>query len=226
MPDILFMFILSVIEQITFLGSMYFFLGTPLKKCLYSPFAIVVNIISTFIMFYIQTCFDSPYMFLNVLPAMLQYFIAVKLVSHSPIKKCISAILCTYLFQFTFQILPAVLMLLLFPNFTVIDTTLPSAVIIILAGIATLILYRFRFFRKVYSLLVENYLLIFSVFLVIFLFIITLSRSVSDLNVPENIGQLLTLFLSLIIFFIFFFVFFVYKSKNKCCIITRPIFRY
>lgn len=199
--SIYFMLSTSFLENIIFLGSMYFFIGMSFKKAFWSPRAILFNVASTLIVLWIQMNSNNSLMPLFFLLAALQYILIIKAVTHHSFPECFSAVLCTYLFQFMFQMLSIITLLILFPDFDLLGTSLYTLLTMMISLALTLLVYYFFPVRKLYLTICKKIRLICLITLIILLFLTSLSGMFEELNIPNLVTQLA---LQLLIFLVFF----------------------
>lgn len=107
---------------------MFYLTGAFSKKIFYSKCNVMLIMLSTIIMYFIQL-YDNSHLHFFAIFAILQYVIVTKTVSQTPLKNSLTAVAFTYILQCFLQLLVLYLILWINPDFDMIHS-LPSLLFI------------------------------------------------------------------------------------------------
>lgn len=211
---ILLQILISVIENITFLGNMFYLTGTLSSKIFRSTRNSILIAVSTILMYYIQL-HNNSHLHFSAVFAILQYFIVTKIVSQTPLKNTLTAVVFTYIMQSLFQFLVLYLVLWINPKFNIIHS-LPSLLFIMaMTLLLTIIILRFLPVRNLYekTLKIPNFVILgFSFF---FMLIGIFSPFFEGVSVPPYLILFFsTIFVFLVLIFVLYFAFQTQKKEQ------------
>lgn len=213
--DTLLGIIISIIENITYLKVMFCLVSVSnSQKCSISKYSVTLTILSTIIMYFVQT-YDNSYLQLGAIIAITQYIIVVKLVSSAPIKNVVISVLFTYILEIVLQIPIFLLTLLLNPNFHLIYSLYSLLFIISAAALLTILAFHLFPIRNLYqkTLQIPSFILYTIIFL--FAFFSVFSLFFHEVHMPDFlILFFISAFLLLTLFLVIFFAIQTHKKEQ------------
>lgn len=203
--DIFLGVITSIIENITYLGVMFYLvkISTSHKYSVLKDS--ILTTFSTIVMYFVQT-YDNSHLQLGAIIAISQYIIIVKLVSSTPIKNVVTSVLFTYILEIVLQIPFLLLVLLLNPDFNLVHSMYSTLFIISATALLTILILHFFPIHKLYqkTLKIPSFILYTIIFL--FAFFGVYSLFFHEVHMPNYlilffVSAFLLLTLLLVIFF-------------------------
>lgn len=208
MTTLLLQILISVIENITFWGTILYLTGTLFhNKIFNSTRNVILILISTIILFFIQK-YDNSHLVIGAVLAISQYIIITLIIARTSLKDTLMAVAFTYILHCLLQWPILLLIVRINPSFDIVHSLLSNLFIMVTDFLLTIIIFRFLPIHRFYGKIVKIpniYLFGFSFF---FMFIGVMSPFFKSLSMsPYFVLLFSSIFLSVVVFFVLYFAF-------------------